>query len=54
MGKRSLLLLFVGLLLCVSACKAKSRLPKPAKKKKCDCPRFSQLVLPIESVYVIS
>ncbi|MCL2131616.1 MAG: 50S ribosomal protein L11 methyltransferase [Lentimicrobiaceae bacterium] len=44
---------FMALFLCVSACKTKSHLPKPARKKKCDCPHFSEITPP-QSVYFVN
>ena len=54
MGKKSFLFLFIVLFACVSACKTKSYRPKPVKKKKCDCPHFSQNALSSQSVYSIA
>ena len=52
MKKRSLLFIFIVLFLCVSACKQKSYMPKPVRKKKCNCPRFAE-AMPLQSVYSI-
>ena len=54
MKKKSLFFLLLALFICISACKTKSHLPEPNRKKKCDCPRFSQHTAPYQSVYFVS
>ena len=54
MRNRIIFFLMIGLFICLSACKTQRHRPKhkPERKKKCDCPHFSQTDSVHQSTYL--
>ena len=54
MKKRNLFFLLVALSICISSCKTTVYAPKPVRKKKCNCPHFSEVTPSYQEVYAIA